>query len=123
MLKQVPPTPEEMQEKIELLEKANQVSYLMAVVCEKLGLVPYKTTHTELLNAFSTLMQQKIAIEGELQATFIATNNGQKIRKKRESKIRPGLQIVNADKQTERDLKGYIGGDEYGSGQFEHLRE
>lgn len=78
---------ENLGEKLALINKANEASVLMTLLCEKLGLNPQSTTHMEFVNAFSALQKQSLEYQKEIQEMYIAANPlGIKARKPRISK-------------------------------------
>jgi len=71
---------------IETVNRANECSVLMSVLCEKLGLKPSETTHQSFVESFSQLQNASLEAQKELQQKFIATPIPQKMRKTRQLK-------------------------------------
>lgn len=57
----------------------------MSIICDKLGLDPRKTTHTELIKRFTTLMDEKLQCQQFMNQYFVV-NQPTKIPKKRARK-------------------------------------
>lgn len=70
---------------MEKINKADEVSLLMAIICEKLGLEPRKTTHQELIKRFTNLMDEKLQCQQFMNQYFVV-NQPTKIPKKRSRK-------------------------------------
>lgn len=71
---------------IETVNRANECSVLMSLLCEKLGLTPSTTTHQAFVEEFSKLQNASLEAQKELQQKFIATPVPQKMRKTRQLK-------------------------------------
>lgn len=71
---------------ISIVNRANETSVLMSVLCEKLGLEPSTTTHQKFVQAFSDLQKASLEAQKELQEKFIATPIPEKRRKTRQLK-------------------------------------
>lgn len=84
--KQVSQMDEKTAEQIQIVNRANETSVLMAVLCEKLQLVPQETTHQKFVQAFSDLQKASLEAQKELQEKFITTPVPQKVRKTRQLK-------------------------------------
>lgn len=82
---QVPPSKEEIQEKLDIISLANETSVLMALLCEKLKLTPQTTTHQQFVEAFTDVQKKRLDAEKYMQEQFMLSNNP-KTRKKREKK-------------------------------------
>lgn len=75
---------EEMEEEISILNKAEETSTIMTLLCEKLGLVPKETTFEAFRDAFGGLQMKALEIRKEMQSQFISSMEAKKPRKKRE---------------------------------------
>lgn len=73
-------------EQIRTVNRANEASVLMSVLCEKLGLEPSTTTHQTFVQSFSDLQKASLEAQKELQEKFISTPVPQKMRKTRQLK-------------------------------------
>lgn len=71
---------------IETVNRANECSVLMSVLCEKMGLTPSTTTHQTFIQSFSDLQKASLEAQKELQEKFISTPVPQKMRKTRQLK-------------------------------------
>lgn len=81
-----PSQSEEMKTKLAVINKANECSVLMTLLCEKMGLVPTNTTHVVFVERFAELQTKSLEYQKELQEIYISTTQT-KQRKKRVSKV------------------------------------
>lgn len=72
----------QMKEKLATINKANECSVLMKVLCEKLELIPNETTHQMFVEKFAELQKNSLEYQKELQEMYISTAP-QKTKKKR----------------------------------------
>lgn len=79
------PPPQEVQEKLDLINKAQEASLLMSILCDKLGLQASKTTPENFIRVFSDLMKQKRDAQNFMEQFFI-TSEEVKLPKKRKRK-------------------------------------
>lgn len=84
--KQAPNFDAKVAEQIQTVNRANEVSVLMSVLCEKMGLKPETTTHQNFVQSFSDLQKASLEAQKELQEKFISTPVPQKLRKTRQLK-------------------------------------
>jgi len=71
---------------IATVNRANEASVLMTLICEKMGLNPSETTHQSFVQTFSDLQKNSLEAQKELQEKFISTPVPQKLRKVRQLK-------------------------------------
>jgi len=71
---------------IETVNKANESTVLMSILCEKMGLRPQETTHQAFIQTFSDLQKESLEAQKRLQAKFISTPVPPKMRKTRQLK-------------------------------------
>lgn len=63
----------EMDLKLEVINRANECGVLMALLCEKMGLVPSKTTHNEFVMTFSDIQKRSLEYQKEMQEMYVST--------------------------------------------------
>lgn len=81
--------------KLSIISQFNECDVLMKLLCEKMGLVPYKTTHQEFVNKFTGLVKEAMDYRKELAEHFISANPGtEKERKKAKRKNDAQLELV-----------------------------
>lgn len=80
---QIAPVTDEVAKAIETVNRANETSVLMEVICEKLGMKPQETTHTRFVEAFTGLQKASLEAQKLLQERFMTTPIPEKRRKKR----------------------------------------
>lgn len=71
---------------IETVNRANETTVLMQLLCEKLGLKPSETTHQALIQNFADLQKASLEAQKRLQEKFITAPVPQKVRKTRQLK-------------------------------------
>lgn len=76
---------QKMDNKLAVINKANECSVLMTLLCEKMGLVPTNTTHQVFVETFAELQRKSLEYQKELQEIYISSSQV-KTRKKRVSK-------------------------------------
>lgn len=112
---------EEMDKKLTLIERANTTSVLMAQLCKELGLDPKSTTHNAFVLSFSDLQKRSLEYQKELQDMYISASSvKEKVRKPRKTAVEKELEAW--EEFPERTDIPISRGDDYGSGQFEHLK-
>lgn len=109
--KQRSPEAKEMDEKLAVINKANEASVLMTVLCEKLDLVPNTTTHQQFIERFGEIQRKSLDYQKELQEMYISTGQV-KTRKKREPNISKA--IKEAEEYANEHVTEEQKGPEYG---------
>lgn len=101
---------EVLQYKIAVMEKFADCDVLMRMICNKLGLVPNKTTHDELIGEFTKLVLEAMEYRKEFQQKFVSatTEPLKKERKKRMKKEVVGDLLENAKEETMEDLEDFV---------------
>lgn len=103
--KQRSPEAREMDEKLAVINKANEASVLMTVLCEKLDLVPNTTTHQQFIERFGEIQRKSLDYQKELQEMYISTGQV-KARKKRVTKISGEVGPSYDNEQITEEQKG-----------------
>lgn len=77
------PTAEQLEitQAIEIVNRANEASVLMQVLCNTLGLESQKTTHVEFVTKFTELQQRSIEAQKTLTEKFVTAPVPEKMRK------------------------------------------
>lgn len=66
------PEAQEMQDKLDLIKKANECSVLMTLLCQSMGLNPTSTTHNQFIERFAELQNKSLDYQKDLQSKFIS---------------------------------------------------
>lgn len=80
-----------MEKKLATINKANECSVLMTLLCEKMGLIPTKTTHNIFVETFANLQKESLEYQEELQEIYMSTTTT-KQKKPRKTAVEVELQ-------------------------------